>query len=232
MTEREKIAARIRALLQKTVENGCTEDEAIAAAAKAAEMLERYNLSVDEVEMRASPFARHNETHDDAVGQRLWKVASAIADLTGARYWVGRAGMAPEITFFGFEHEVEVAKYLLHICARAMRDHEGRLNRELGLLTLAVRRRRIAPFLDGMADRLYQRIRALIPPKATGTGLVVLHDALVTQAMEDAGINLSDQRSRSSRSLEAGYLDGIAAAERVALNQGLSRSGDARALLA
>jgi hypothetical protein len=32
MTEREKIAARIRALLAKTVENGCTEDEAIAAS--------------------------------------------------------------------------------------------------------------------------------------------------------------------------------------------------------
>ncbi|MFN3584870.1 hypothetical protein [Phenylobacterium sp.] len=32
MTEREKIAAKIRALRAKTVENGCTEAEALAAA--------------------------------------------------------------------------------------------------------------------------------------------------------------------------------------------------------
>lgn len=65
---RERIAAIIRALLEKTVANGCTEDEAIAAAAKAAEMLAKHNLTVDEVELRANPFARERQSFEDVVG--------------------------------------------------------------------------------------------------------------------------------------------------------------------
>ena len=39
------------------------------------------------------------------------------------------------------------------------------------------------PFLDGMADRLHERILALRPPAPTGTGLVVLRGALIDAAM-------------------------------------------------
>ncbi len=231
MTEREKIAARIGALLAKTVENGCTEDEAIAAAAKAAELLARYELDLDEVQMRATPFERHMERHDDAVGERLWKVAAAVSKLTGAAYWQSSAGVWPiEIHFFGFAHEVEVARYLLEICARAMRTAQARLERENALLRPARRRQIILPFLDGMADRLRRRILDLVPPKPTGTGLVVLRDQLVKAAMADAGIHLQDRAMRSSRDYEAAYADGQRAADGVALNRGVG-GGQARGAL-
>jgi hypothetical protein len=232
VSEREKISARIRALLAKTVENGCTEDEAITAAEKAAEMLARYNLTVDEVEMRASPFSRHTEQHDDPVGERLWKVADGISHLTGARYWSSRPGVWPvEITFFGFDHEVQVAGYLLEICARAMRQSAAGVERQYGLLVPARRRRHVLPFLDGMADRLRQRIRALKPAGPTGTGLIVLHDTLVEQAMKDAGLETEDRSGRQSRFMEEGYLAGRRAADAVALHSGLASGGPVQALL-
>lgn len=228
--EREKIAARIRALRAKTVENGCTEDEAIAAAEMLTRLLEKYNLTIDEAEMRASPFEQHTETHDDWVGERLWKVAAAVSHLTGARYWRSRSGVFPiEISFFGFEHEVEVSRYMLEICAGAMRREVRRMNDERWPRT--VKRSHVCPFLDGMADSLWRRIRALKPPQPTGRGLIVLHDALVEQAMKDAGLSTEDMRSRGSRSLEAGYVDGLAAGDRVALNRGLAGRGDAVGLL-
>lgn len=223
MSEREKIAGRIRALLAKTVENGCTEDEAISAAAKAAEMLSRYQLTLDEVEMRETPFERHSERYEDAVGERLWKVAAAISDLTGAAYWQSSAGVWPiEIHFFGFNHEVDVARYLLEICARAMRQAQARVERENALLRPAPRRRIVLPFLDGMADRLRVRILALVPPKLTGTGLVALRDELVKAAMADAGIHLQERRMRASHDHEAAYADGLRAADDVALNRGVA----------
>lgn len=222
MTQREKICARIRALLAKTVENGCTEDEAIGAAAKAAEMLERYNLTVDEVELRESQFTRHTERHDDPVGDRLWKPAAAISELTGARYWVAKPGMPVEITFFGFEHEVLVAKYLLEICARSMRLHEVVMRSQMRLLNPSAQRRKIAPFLDGMADRLHARIKALKPAELAGTGLVVLHRELIDQALKDEGLKLDKRRTRASRDREAAYADGKLAADGVALNKGLT----------
>lgn len=224
MTEREKIAARIRALRAKTVANGGTEDEAIAAAEMLAKLLAKHNMTVDEAEMRSSPFERHTERHEDWVGERLWKIADSVAHLTDTRYWVSKPGVFPiEITFFGFTHEVEVARYMLEICAGAMRREMKRM--QDAAWPRIVRRATLKPFLDGMADRLASRVRALKPKQPPGTGLVVLHKQLVDQAVEDLG-GTSEQRARSSRALESSYLDGLAAGERVALNRGL-RGGPA-----
>ena len=55
--DRKKIAERIRALRAKTTTNGCTEEEAAAAATMVAKLLERYNMTLDETELRESEFA-------------------------------------------------------------------------------------------------------------------------------------------------------------------------------
>lgn len=230
---RDAISRRIRALRAKTVENGCTEAEALAAAEMLADLLAKYNMTLDEAELRASPFTEHRETdgHGDFVSDRLWKVADAIAFLTGARYWAERPGEIPCVNFFGFDHEVEVARYLLEICAAAMRREQQRMVRDNWPRSIRRLRPVILPFLDGMADRLRERIRALKPKQPAGNGLIVLHDALVEQAMKDAGISLNSGRTHSSRDLDAEYLSGRAAGDRVALNQGLSGGGPAAGLL-
>jgi hypothetical protein len=223
MTDREKLFKRIRALAAMTVENGCTEDEAITAATKLAAMLEAHNVTLDEATLRENPFARHDERHDDAVGERLWKPALSIAELTGTRTWTGPAGVRPyRMTFFGFDHEVEVAKYLMAIVVRAMQDGERRVIRDAGLLVPARRRMRVAAFLDGMADTLARRILALKPPTPTGTGLIVLRNALIDDALKAAGIKLGDANTRGSRSLDADYRRGVQAGKAVDLNRGVA----------
>lgn len=200
----------------KTVENGCTEAEALTAAQMLADLLAKYNMTVDEAEMRASPFSHHREHHDDWVGDRLWKVADAVAELTGSRYWTQRPGERVSVDFFGFEHEVEVARYMLEICAGAMRREQARLiNPRRGL-----RRQRatVLPFLDGMADRLASRICAMKPPPESGNGLIVLHGALIEAAMP---VELKKGRSRGSRTADTTYRDGLAAGDQVSLNKGL-----------
>ena len=222
-SKRERIAATIRALRQKTVENGCTEAEALSAAQKLADLLQQHDMTLDEAELRESPFERHTETHDDWVGERLWKVADGIAHLTGVRYWVQRPGERPSVSFFGFAHEVDVAKYLLEICRSAMLREQANVCRtHRATLTRARQRRAVTPFLDGMADRLRQRLRDMKPPAPTGTGLVVLRGALIDAAMPE---KTRPRGARPSRDTEAGYRDGVAAGDRVALNQGLAGSG-------
>lgn len=218
-SEREKVAARIRALAAKTVENGCTEDEAIAAAAKLVEMLSRYNMTLDEAMMRESPFTTSRNVYADEIGDRLWKVAKAISELTDTRYWTSPAGVNPvQITFFGFEHEVEAAKYLLAICRRAMTCKRDDLMLRYGLLVQARRRMKMLPYFDGMADSLARRIRALKPPTPTGTGLIVLHRELIDAAMP---VKLRDHKQRASRDFEDTYAEGWRAGERVPLNRGV-----------
>lgn len=221
-TERERIAALIRALQAKTVENGCTEGEAITAAAKAAQLLTDYDMTADEADLRASPFDQQTRPEPDDVGARLWKPAQAIGKLTGARYWTTGPGVNPaEHTFFGFAHEVAVAGYLLDICAHAMRGERDRIWRHNMLLRPGRRRMIILPFLDGMADRLHERILALRPPAPTGTGLVALRGALIDAAVAQAGISLTSTSARSSRTDDAAYRDGRSAADRVRLDPGV-----------
>lgn len=45
----EKVIAKIRALMAKTVENGCTEEEAMAAAMKASALIDKYDIEYKDV---------------------------------------------------------------------------------------------------------------------------------------------------------------------------------------
>src|SRR3984893_2613560 len=47
-----RVIQRIQALRAKTVDQGCTEQEALASANKVAELLDRYGLSLSEIELR------------------------------------------------------------------------------------------------------------------------------------------------------------------------------------
>jgi len=227
-SKKDRLLHICRALAAKTTANGCTEDEAIAAAAKLAALLAEHNISMDEVQLRESEILRHTERFADGIGERLWKLADGAAHMTGCRYWVSPVGVVPlEVNFFGFDHEVSVARYLLDICAFAMRSERDRLKKRFALLRPEFRRARIIPYLDGMADSLRKRLRALKPPTPTGTGLIVLRGALIDAALKDAGIKLGDRSTRASRNFEVAYRAGLEAGERVPLNPGLAGSHNA-----
>lgn len=50
--ELNKVKARIKALAEKTTEQGCSEAEAMAAAEKVGQLLEQFNLSMEEIDVR------------------------------------------------------------------------------------------------------------------------------------------------------------------------------------
>ena len=53
-TALQKLRTRIQGLRAKTLENGCTEAEALLAAGKVAELIDRYDLTLGDVEIRAA----------------------------------------------------------------------------------------------------------------------------------------------------------------------------------
>jgi hypothetical protein len=83
----DRLKTRIQGLRAKTTDNGCTEAEALLAAAKVAELLDRYDLSLTDVEIRDAPCERREyETYrkkriplDDCIG--------AIANFCDCRVW-------------------------------------------------------------------------------------------------------------------------------------------------
>ena len=107
----DKLKTRIQALRAKTIDNGCSEDEALSAAAKVAELLDRYDLSLTNVEIREAPCERRQyETHrkkriplDDCIG--------AVANFCDCRVWREKNQAGRFITrnfFVGFKSESAV----------------------------------------------------------------------------------------------------------------------------
>ena len=123
----DRLKTRIQGLRSKTTDNGCTEAEALLAAAKVAELLDRYDLSLTDVEIRDARCERREyETYrkkriplDDCVG--------AIANFCNCRVWreKNQAGEARYI-FFGLRSDIEVAHYLTELIDNAVRSEFGR----------------------------------------------------------------------------------------------------------
>ncbi len=117
---REAAANLIRALLSKTVANGCTESEALAAAAKAGDLMDRYALALSDLELQAERCGARRATekrHD------VDRIAASIARFCNCKSWTESG----RIVFFGMAHDVEAASYITDLCRSAMdaafRDH-------------------------------------------------------------------------------------------------------------
>lgn len=97
------IIKKIKSLMAKTTENGCTESEALLAAKKAAELMQRYNLSLSQIEIESEKY--------DADGRRfatgnvkrhfhgVVHCANNVAELCGCKGYMSGFDMV----FFGSE---------------------------------------------------------------------------------------------------------------------------------
>lgn len=160
---RRAAAARIRALLSKTVDNGCTEEEAMAAAAKAGELMDRYGIESSEVEIRAEKCTAGS--HRSRAGKRgdreranraseITHVAIAIAKFCTCRVWTS----GPEVRFFGLPHDVEVAVYMSDAIETAMRSSFRRYRKGPDRPPLISGHALRSDFMGAMASRLSHRL--------------------------------------------------------------------------
>jgi hypothetical protein len=114
--QRKDVAARIRALLAKTVDKGCSEHEAMAAALKARELLDRYQLELSDVELEADGVIQ--DTAEKAEQRKInvqWELGGAIADFCEVRVWYqsNPDGGKRICTFHGLRSDVEFARWLI-----------------------------------------------------------------------------------------------------------------------
>src|ERR1035437_9034841 len=111
--KREKIANKIQALLKKTVENGCSEEEALSAAEMVGRMMNEYDLSMTEIEFKDENFITHLITSNSRVASHIHSLIGAIAFFTDTKCWFQRQDKIV-YHFFGSEKDTQIADYLFH----------------------------------------------------------------------------------------------------------------------
>ena len=226
----DKLRTRIQGLRAKTIDNGCTEGEALSAAAKVAELLDRYDLSLTDVEIREAPCEeRVYETHlkkriplDECVG--------AIAAFCDCRVWREKnaAGEA-RFVFFGLRSDVEVAHYLTELIDGAVRAELGRYKMSADYKRFRHQERHLAnaSFTLGMCASIADRLTTMKAERdgviqSSGRGLVVLKAAVVDTELEKLGLKLRTVQEGPGRMISPmAYDAGGAAGESVALNPGI-----------
>ena len=227
----DKLRTRIQGLRAKTIDNGCTEGEALAAAAKVAELLDRHDLSLTDVEIREAPCERREyETHrkkriplDDCIG--------AIAEFCDCRVWREKnpAGEGRYV-FFGLRSDIEVAHYLTELIDTAVRSELGRYKTGPDYQRFRHQERHLAnaSFALGMVASIADKLMAMKAGrdevvKGTGRGLVVLKAAVVDTELEKLDLRLRTvpraSRMVSPMAYEAGGDAGTSFAIKPALRQ-------------
>jgi Protein of unknown function (DUF2786) len=121
-TELVRVKARIRALAEKTVSNGCTEAEAMAAAEMVGRLLERYALSMQEIDVRQEVCVQVEVPVGGKQRRPIDGCVTAIARFCDCKVWISRDTGKPTYVFFGFEVDAALAGYLFHVIDRAMAD--------------------------------------------------------------------------------------------------------------
>ncbi|WP_315921285.1 DUF2786 domain-containing protein [Mesorhizobium sp. SP-1A] len=222
--KREALIAKIKALLAKTIENGATEQEALTAAAKAAELMEKYDIEIGDEEDVDDEVINNDHTFPPEFHNHIMTVSMAIAELCEVEVigLVNDARLRTGYRIYGLPVDVEIAQYLHEIIITAMKYEMTRASG--GWMLYVPRKREIAQhsFLDGLTERLAERIRELAwarQHKKTGNALVVAKDALIKAAMEDVETFKTRKRRRDVDG--KALLNGLEAANRINLNPAL-----------
>jgi hypothetical protein len=220
----ETLLRRLRALRAMTTANGCTEAEAMSAAAKAAEIMRDAGLTESDLEIgeASSP----SKSKGRSVAADLWPI---IAFCTNTASIVVIDDGSVSVTFVGREPGPEIAVYLREVCERAIK-------RELEIFkagdyyrrrrTLKTRRRATDDFVLGMVLRLRRRLLELFSPIRSDAARARAVEALDTRYPDASKRKLRD---RTIRNAEAA-VEGFAAGGRVPLNHGMTESDAAAAL--
>ncbi len=194
MPDRNSIIEKIRALLAKTVENGATEAEMLAALDKAAAIQDAHDIPDEELRLtKEEKVLLHADPPDLRDPHKIkWQISRAVGEFCNVQIY--RSRHETGLKCVGLPSDVQFAMWLLDTLADFV---FGELYAHLiGCLAPKNERRTIIrSFTVACCGRISERLSALVErSKAArtknGRELVVVKDAAIQAFMKDNGIHL------------------------------------------
>ncbi len=215
-----KLRTIIEGLRAKTPANGCTEAEALLAAAKVAELIDRYDLSRSELEIRTAQCERR--IYEDTRNKRvpIGDCIGAIADFCNCRVWREKAaGKSLCFVFFGLPADIDAAYYLTEFIDQTVRAERSRFKISPAYQDFRHAERHLAnaSFALGMMASIADKLMAMQATRSarTGRNLVVRKAAVVDAELAALGVTLraanTAPRPIAPDAYEAGEAAGTAA---------------------
>ncbi|MBB4122940.1 hypothetical protein GGR30_002875 [Martelella radicis] len=219
----ESIKRRIAALRQKTTDRGCTEQEAIAAAEKAASLMREYDLS--ELDIEISQDSVKAKTHGASIRDRLWR---DLARLTNTATLVGDID-GDHRTFVGRAPGPEIATYLFVVLDRAIDRAVREFKKTPNYTRLRkqkTKRQAVYDFTAGMVVRLGVRLSALFADTVSEDAMSDAERALAERYPDTVAVRQRPGAVKNGNIATLGYLAG----NNVNLAHGVNASSGPKAI--
>jgi hypothetical protein len=228
MNDKAKVAEKVRALLAKTVDNGCTEAEAMAAAMKAQALIEEYQINLSEHDLEEEGCIRGTAAKAKPSRFNIQQaLGNAIAEFSDCKVWNtfeggGYRRTDKRLVFFGLRSDVELANWLTVALEAFVWTQtnlfEESLKRQFGpcVENLYYERRN---FMMGACSRISARLRAEKKAREVarqdnpggGRALMVVKNQIVTREFNKLNMHFSSGSGSSFR--QGGSRDAFAAGQ-------------------
>ncbi len=204
---RKKMLEKVKAILSKTMENGCTEEEAMAALAKAKELMATYEIDEKELHQFEQEKATLHKTGMSDPYEIKFNLSMSVGNFTRTRGFNGKKNNWG-ITFVGLESDVIFATWLLdtlqRFVMRALRDFQ----KQRSIKGMTNSNYTSASFVVGCTARINEKLKELTMP------LPAVNKELITAELAKNGIVLRVSTGRGEidqRSAMAGAAAGNSA---------------------
>jgi hypothetical protein len=232
---RQKMLDKIRAIMAKTMANGCTEDEAVSALDKARELMAAYDIAESELgntRPQEGAIIFKQEDVNDPYQIKRW-LASGVGKFTQCKVWrnLGTGGMV----FCGLESEALFADWLLttlqSFVMRELRAYQLKRKRQgFGCPRIAS-----SSFVYACANRISERLKEMAPKEPVGpataalpgNALVQSRKALIEATLKAAGMHFKKARKSNARIDANSYAAGHAAGNNARFDRPVAHGGGA-----
>ena len=183
---RAKILTRLRLIMNKTVENGCTEAEAMMAAAKVSAIMAEHDIVSSELDFKDETYLADTFDLHRSRAHPIHYCAPSVARYTGTRSYFSKPKHGGfKYVFFGMSTDVEIAKYSMQLIYNCMKAEAKEFKKDGAYLFAKSKISARDSFLKGMALSISKRLddltleRKKTTTASSGRDLVVVKDQLV-----------------------------------------------------
>lgn len=232
---RESIAAKINALLSKTIENGATEAEAMMAMKKATDLMAKYEFNLTQAQLEAGGIDRVEiYTKNSANYFAGLKISVGVAKLCEVKCWRETMYDGRKVMFyFGLKPDIQMARWMHDSLSQWMVSEANRWwqlpenFKASTQISAGARAELKRSFVIGCGERITERMLEAVAIRnaerqadrasaaiSTGTSLVPVetlkHD-IVKKGLKDAGLSFKTARpvvATHAQAHGAGFIKG------------------------
>jgi len=235
----DKILTQIDSMLNRTVENGCTESEALEAVKKVQYLMDKYDITLNQVSENRDDYTELIIQTNKYTRSNVHFLIVQIGKLTGTKayYYNGlnkRHNLTNKIygkryAFFGLKKDVKIAEYLYHLLEKSIEYEIRKFKYSIEYKNSRLNgKTKITSFKNGLILRLQERLNELFESRNNYTNeeslILYNKEEIVNEQFLKRNNKIKKNKSTLKTKSIISYKKGIEAANNININNAIENN--------